>query len=99
MQKGTVDGYATSDNTPIYVRIFNGNWEEIAYQEISDGGEYTVTAGGSDAYHGKFECDGYLPFYLKDFGTGAYQIGYGKSWYTVKLVHDDTNWNEENDIQ
>lgn len=99
VQKGTVDGYATSDNTPIYVRIFNGNWEEIAYQEISDGGEYTVTAGGSDAYHVKFECDGYLPFYLKDFGTGAYQIGSGKSWDTVTLVPGDTTWNEENDNQ
>ena len=96
VQKGTVDGYATSDNTPIYVRIFNGNWEEIAYQEISDGGEYTVTAGGSDAYHVKFECDGYLPFYLKDFGTGAFQIGSGDSPDTVTLVPGDTTWNEEN---
>ena len=99
VQKGTVDGYATSDNTPIYVRIFNGNWEEIAYQEISDGGEYTVTAGGSDAYHVKFECDGYLPFYLKDFGTGAFQIGSGDSPDTVTLVPGDTTWNEENDNQ
>ena len=99
VQKGTVDGYATSDNTPIYVRIFNGNWEEIAYQKISDGGKYTVTAGGSDVYHVKFECDGYLPFYLKDFGTGAFQIGSGDSPDTVTLVPGDTTWNEENDNQ
>ena len=54
---------------------------------------------GSDVYHVKFECDGYLPFYLKDFGTGAYQIGSGKSWDTVTLVPGDTTWNEENDNQ
>ena len=99
VQKGIVNGYTASDNTLIYVRIFNGNWEEIAYQKISDGGKYTVTAGGSDVYHVKFECDGYLPFYLKDFGTGAYQIGSGKSWDTVTLVPGDTTWNEENDNQ
>ena len=38
-------------------------------------------------------------FYLKDFGTGAYQIGSGKSWDTVTLVPGDTTWNEENDNQ
>jgi len=92
--KGTVNGYAASDNTPIYVRIFNGNWEELAYQEVSDGGEYTVVAGGSDVYHVKFECDGYLPFYLKDFGTGAYQVGSGESKDTVTLVPGDTTYNE-----
>jgi len=92
--KGTVDGYAASDNTPIYVRIFNGNWEELAYQEVSDGGEYSVTASGSDVYHVKFECNGYLPFYLKDFGTGAYQIGSGESKDTVTLVPGDTTYNE-----
>lgn len=92
--KGTVNGYAASDNTPIYVRIFNGNWEELAYQEVSDGGEYTVIADGSDVYHVKFECDGYLPFYLKDFGTGAYQVGSGESKDTVTLVPGDTTYNE-----
>ena len=92
--KGTVNGYAASDNTPIYVRIFNGNWEEIASQEVSDGGEYCVIADGSDVYHVKFECDGYLPFYLKDFGIGAYQIGSGESKDTVTLVPGDTTYNE-----
>ncbi len=92
--KGTVNGYAASDNTPIYVRIFNGNWEELAYQEVSDSGEYCVIADGSDVYHVKFECDGYLPFYLKDFGTGAYQIGSGESKDTVTLVPGDTTYNE-----
>lgn len=94
VSKGTVNGYAASDNTPIYVRIFNGNWEELAYQEVSDGGEYSVIAGGSDVYHVKFECDGYLPFYLKDFGTGAYQVGSGESKDTVTLVPGDTTYNE-----
>ena len=99
VQKGTVDGYDVSDNTPIYVRIFNGDWTEIAYQEIGDGGEYSVTADNSDVYHVKFECDGYLPFYLKDFGTGTYQIGSGESWDTVTLVPGDTTYNEDNDNQ
>lgn len=94
VSKGTVNGYAASDNTPIYVRIFNGNWEELAYQEVSDGGEYCVIADGSDVYHVKFECDGYLPFYLKDFGTGAYQVGSGESKDTVTLVPGDTTYNE-----
>lgn len=92
--KGTVNGYVASDDTPIYVRIFNGNWEELAYQKVSDGGEYCVVADGSDVYHVKFECDGYLPFYLKDFGTGAYQIGSGESKDTVTLVPGDTKYNE-----
>ena len=99
VQKGLVNNYNIKDNTPIYVRVFNGDWEEISCQEIGDGGEYTVTAGGSNVYHVKFECDGYLPFYLKDFGTGAYQIGSGKSWDIVTLVPGDTTWNEENDNQ
>lgn len=97
--KGTVNGYAASDNTPIYVRIFNGNWEEITSQEVSDGGEYCVIADGSDVYHVKFECDGYLPFYLKDFGTGSYQIGSGESKDTVTLVPGDTTYNSDNDNQ
>ncbi len=94
VSKGTVNGYAASDDTPIYVRIFNGNWEELAYQKVSDGGEYCVVADGSDVYHVKFECNGYLPFYLKDFGTGAYQIGSGESKDTVTLVPGDTTYNE-----
>ena len=44
----------------------------------------------------KFECDGYLPFYLKDFGTGSFQIGSGDSLDTVTLVPGDTIWNEDN---
>ncbi|MCM1008883.1 MAG: DUF6531 domain-containing protein [Ruminococcus flavefaciens] len=96
VQKGVVSGHAASDSTPIYVRIFNGNWEEIASQEVGNGGSYSVTAGGSDVYHVKFECDGYLPFYLKDFGTGSYQIGSGESKDTVTLVPGDTTYNSDN---
>lgn len=99
VQKGVVSGHAASDSTPIYVRIFNGNWEEIASQEVGNGGSYSVTAGGSDVYHVKFECDGYLPFYLKDFGTGSYQIGSGESKDTVTLVPSDTTYNSDNDNQ
>ena len=50
-------------------------------------------------YHVKFECDGYLPFYLRDFGTGSYQVGSGDSWNTVTLMPGDTTYNEENDDQ
>ena len=99
VRKGVVNGHTASDSTPIFVRIFNGNWEEIVSQEVDDGGSYSVTAGGSDVYHVKFECDGYLPFYLKDFGTGSYQIGSGESKDTVTLVPGDTTWNADNDNQ
>ena len=92
-------GQKTADDTPIFVRIFNGDWAEIASQEISDGGSFSVEAGGSDVYHVKFECDGYLPFYLKDFGTGSYQVGSGNSWDTITLIPGDTTWNEENGNQ
>ena len=97
--KGTVNGYAASDSTPIYVRIFNGSWKEIAYQKVNDDGEYCVVADGSDVYHIKFECDGYLPFYLKDFGTGSYTVGSGDSLDTVTLIPGDTTWNEKDNNQ
>lgn len=90
-----------NENTPIYVRIFNGDWAEVASKKVADsgGGNFTVSASGSDVYHVKFECDGYLPFYLKDFGTGSYTIGSGDSWDTVTLVPGDTKWNADNDNQ
>ncbi len=57
-----------NDKTPIYVRIFDENWNELEYQELQSGDSYTVTASsGSGVYHVKYESDGYLPFYLKDF--------------------------------
>ncbi|MCI8777499.1 MAG: hypothetical protein HFK00_08970, partial [Oscillospiraceae bacterium] len=99
VQKGAVAGYTANDDTHIFVRIFNGNWEEIAYTDVGNGGSYSVTADGSDVYHVKFECDGYLPFYLRDFGTGSYQAGSGDSPDTITLVPGDTTWNEENENQ
>ncbi len=92
-------GQKTADDTPIFVRIFNGDWAEIASKEISDGGSFSVEAGESDVYHFKSECNGYLPFYLKDFGTGSYQVGSGNSWDTVTLVPGDTTYNADNDDQ
>ena len=92
-------GQKTVDDTPIFVHIFNGDWAKLASKEISDGDSFSVEASGSDVYHVKFECDGYLPFYLKDFGTGSYTVGSGDSWDTVTLIPGDTTWNEENDNQ
>ena len=92
-------GQKTADDTPIFVHIFNGDWANVASKEISDGDSFSVEASGSDVYHVKFECDGYLPFYLKDFGTGSYTVGSGNSWDTVTLIPGDTTWNEENDNQ
>ena len=86
------------DKTPIYVRIFDENWNEIEYQELRSGDSYSVTASsGSGIYHVKYESDGYLPFYLKDFGTGTYTVGSGDSRNAVTLVPGDTTWNEEHD--
>ena len=99
VQKGTVDGFTARDNEPAYVRIFNGDWTEIATAEVAADGSYTVTASGSEVYHVKFECNGYLPFYLKDFGTGSYQVGSGDSDNTVTLVPGDTTYNADNDNQ
>ncbi|MCU6720820.1 hypothetical protein OCV67_12915, partial [Porcipelethomonas ammoniilytica] len=58
VQKGVVSGHTALDDTHIFVRIFNGNWEEINSVEVADGNYYTVSASGSDIYHVKFECDG-----------------------------------------
>lgn len=98
--KGVVSGHAASDDTPIYVKIFDGDWNEVASVEVEDGGSYTVTANNSgEVRHVKFECDGYLPFYLKDFGSGAFQVGTGGSTDTVTLTPGDTTWNEEHENQ
>ena len=83
--KGMVDGYTARDNEPVFVRIFNGDWAEISSAEVSSDGSYSVTASGSDVYHVKFECNGYLPFYLKDFGTGSYKVGSGDSDDTIQI--------------
>lgn len=97
--KGMVDGYAARDNEPVFVRIFNGDWAEISSAEVSSDGSYSVTASGSDVYHVKFECNGYLPFYLKDFGTGSYKVGSGDSDDTVTLIPGDTTYNYYNSNQ
>ena len=100
----TISGNVVTEgnlNTPVYVRIFNGDWAEIASKKVADfgGGSFSINASGSDVYHVKFECDGYLPFYLKDFGTGSYTVGSGDSWDTVTLVPGDTTYNADNDNQ
>ena len=96
VKQGVINGI--QDKTPIYVRIFDENWNELEYQELQSGDSYTVTASsGSGIYHVKYESDGYLPFYLKDFGTGTYTVGSGDFRNTVTLVPGDTTWNEEHD--
>lgn len=99
VQKGTVNGFEARDNEPVYVRIFNGDWAEIAYTEVNSDGSYSVTASGSEVYHVKYECNGYLPFYLKDFGTGSYQVGSSDSDNIVTLVPGDTTYNADNNNQ
>ena len=96
VKQGVINGI--DDKTPIYVRIFDENWNEIEYQELRSGDSYSVTASsGSGIYHVKYESDGYLPFYLKDFGIGTYTVGSGDSRNAVTLVPGDTTWNEEHD--
>lgn len=96
VKQGVINGI--QDKTPIYVRIFDENWNELEYQELQSGDSYSVTASsGSGIYHVKYESDGYLPFYLKDFGTGTYTVGSGDSRNAVTLVLGDTTWNEEHD--
>lgn len=99
VQKGTIGDFSVMDNELAYVRIFNGDWAEIASAGVADDGSYSVTATGSDVYHVKFECNGYLPFYLKDFGTGSYLVGSGDSVDTVTLIPGDTTYNADNDNQ
>ncbi|MBQ8434870.1 MAG: hypothetical protein IJX24_02515, partial [Oscillospiraceae bacterium] len=99
VKKGVVSGCPALDNTPIYVHIFDGDWAKLKTVKISDGEEFTINSSSSDIYHVKFECDGYLPFYLKDFGTGSYTIGSGESWDTVTLVPGDTKYNEAENNQ
>lgn len=36
VQKGTIGGFSVRDNEPAYVRIFNGDWAEIASAEVAD---------------------------------------------------------------
>lgn len=100
IKRGTVSGYNLSDDTPIYVYIFNSDWEEVASCEAAGDGSYNLTGETADGvYHVKYECDGYLPFYLKDFGTGIYQVGSGESLDTVTLVPGNTTYNADSDNQ
>lgn len=96
VKKGVVPGVDSNNSEKIYVRIFNGDWVELAYKEVAGDGSYSVKASGSDVYHVKFECNGYLPFYLKDFGTGTFQVGSSDSVDTVTLVPGDTTYNYYN---
>lgn len=99
VHKGSVENFNIRDTEPIFVRVFNGDWSEIAAAEVAADGSYTVIASGSDTYHVKFECNGYLPFYLKDFGTGSYLVGSGDSTDTVTLIPGDTTYNADNNNQ
>lgn len=95
VEKGIVEGFNYVNDEKIYVRIYDGAWGQLAYKEVDSDGYYEVSASGSDVYHVKFECNGFLPFYLKDFGTGTFVVGSGDSEDTVTLVPGDTTYNEE----
>lgn len=98
---GEVSGHTRTDNPPIYVRIYTGDWQELTHQTIHNGETYNVSfeSGYSDVYHVKYECDGYLPFYLKDYGTGSFVVGSNGSHDTVTLVPGDTTYNTESNNQ
>lgn len=97
VKKGTVTGYTASYDTPIYVYIYDEDWNPLDVHMIFDGGYYFVSAELGYGANFKIECDGYLPFYLKDFGTGAYEVGSGESKDTVTLIPGDTTYNEWED--
>ncbi len=98
---GEVSGFAREDNPPIYVRIYTGDWQEITHQTIHNGEQYNVSIEDvySDVYHVKYECDGYLPFYLKEYKTGSFVVGSGGSHDTVTLVPGDTTYNAKDNNQ
>ena len=53
VKQGVINGI--DDKTPIYVRIFDENWNELEYQELRSGDSYSVTASsGSGIYHVKY---------------------------------------------
>ena len=56
VKKGVVSGCAASDDTPIYVRIFNGDWAELKFTEISDGEKFIINASVA-----KSEGDSFSP--------------------------------------
>ena len=98
---GEVSGIIRADDPPIYVRIYTGDWQELTHQTIHNGEFYNVSIEGgySDVYHVKYECDGYLPFYLKDYGTGSFVVGSNGSHDTVTLVPGDTTYNANDNNQ
>lgn len=98
---GEVSGVTRADDPPIYVRIYTGDWQELTHQTIHNGESYNVSIEGgySDVYHVKYECDGYLPFYLKDYGTGSFVVGSNGSHDTVTLVPGDTTYNANDSNQ
>lgn len=103
---GNVDGYETSDDQPIRIIIFDGNWTPLVNETYHNGDQYSVSvsASGSDVFHVKYECDGYLPAILRNIGTGSFVLGSNGSADTLTLVpgnstfRNDENdyWNEEN---
>lgn len=97
--KGTVAGHTANDRSLITVYIFDENWNELNSVTFTDREEYEVGADIGSIAHVKIECDGYLPLYLKDFGTGYYTVGTGESLDTVTLVPGDTTYNYDNENQ
>ena len=101
---GTVDGYETSDDQPITITIFDGNWQPLTSETYHNGDQYSVSSSASDVFNVKFECNGYLPAFVRNIGTGSFVLGSNGSGDTLTLVPGNSTyktnehdyWNEEN---
>ncbi|MDR0918580.1 MAG: hypothetical protein LBM93_04945, partial [Oscillospiraceae bacterium] len=100
--KGNVDGYNTINSEPISIHIFDGDYNELNIGYANEFGEFSVSAKIPYNAHIKIECNGYLPIYLKDFGTGNFLVsaGYGEEGLLpLEMIPGDTTYNYDNDNQ
>ena len=95
IRKGEVPGHTATDNTPIKILVYDGEWNLLEEYITENNQGYEITTNVSDVVNIKFECDGYLPMYLREFGTGAYLLGSGESEDTITLIPGDTKYNKD----
>lgn len=95
---GTVDGYDTYDDQPIRITIFDGGWQPLISDIYHNGDLYSISASGTDVFHVKFECDGYLPAFVRNIGTGSFVLGSNGSGDTLTLIPGNSTYKtNEND--